>query len=238
VRALAPLLALALVLPGCGGEPEREPLVVLAAASLTGALGQAERSYEADRDVDLRVSFAGSQVLAAQVREGAPADVLVTADQATSGSVASLLGPPTVVARNQLAIVTAPGDPRGLTSLRSLADPTVRVVLAGPTVPVGRAARQALEAAAVVVRPVSEEPDVRGVVGRVRLGEADAGIAYVTDLRTPGVEGTPVPGTSTSYPASVLLASARQGAARAFVAWLAGREGQAVLRDAGFLPPP
>lgn len=243
VLAVAVPLAVLLAACGDGGgyadAVEREPLVVLAAASLTAPFTELEKAYERTHAaVDLRLSFAGSQVLAAQVREGAPADVLVTADEDTLRTVATLVGTPSVIAQNQLALVTAPGNPKGIVTLADLARPGVTVVLAGPEVPVGKASRAALEALRVVVKPVSEEPDVRAVVSRVRLGEADAGIAYVTDLRTPEVAGTPLPGTSAAYPAAAVLSSPRRGQADRFVDYLAGTQAQAVLRAAGFLPPP
>lgn len=235
-------LALLVTLTACGGgDPgttEREPLVVLAAASLTSTFNELETRYEAEHPgVDVQLSFAGSQVLVSQVREGAPADVLVTADEATLQSVSTLVGTPTVVARNQLAIVTVAGNPRGITTLSDLARPGTKVVLAGPKVPVGKAARAALLAAGVTVRPVSEEPDVKAVVARVRMKEADAGIAYVTDIRDPDVSGTPLPGTSNRYPAARVLSSQRSAEADRFVVYLTSPTAQSVLRAAGFQPP-
>ena len=239
------LLLLTVLLAACGddGRPaatvEREPLVVLAAASLTGPFTELEKAYEqAHPAVDVQLSFAGSQVLVSQVREGAPADVLATADEATLQTVSTLVGSPALIAQNQLAIVTAPGNPKGIAALADLARPGVTVVLAGPKVPVGKAARAALAAEKVVVRPVSEEPDVKAVVSRVRLGEADAGIAYVTDLRTPDVAGTPLPGTSNAYPAAAVLGATHREEGERFVAFLTGTAAQAFLRAAGFLPPP
>lgn len=227
------------LLCGCGAAADtREPLVVLAAASLTATVTELEAVYEREHaDVDVRLSFAGSQVLVSQLREGAPADVVVTADEPSLQSVAALVDPPVIVARNRLAIVTAPGDPLRLTSLAALARPRTTVVLAGPTVPVGRAARAALAAAGVTVRPASEEPDARAVVARVRLGEADAGIAYATDLQTPDVSGTPLPGTSNSYPAAVVRDAAHRDEGARFVAFLRSPQAQAVLAAAGYLPP-
>jgi molybdate transport system substrate-binding protein len=244
-KLLIALLLLTVLLAACGDDGrseaavEREPLVVLAAASLTGTFTELEKTYEADHaDVDVQLSFAGSQVLVSQVREGAPVDVLVTADEATLQTVSTLVGSPTLIAQNQLAIVTAPGNPKEITTLTDLATPGTTVVLAGPRVPVGKAARAALAAAKVVVRPVSEEPDVKAVVSRVRLGEADAGIAYVTDLRTPDVAGTPLPGTSNAYPAAAVLGATHRDGGERFVAFLTGAAAQGVLQAAGFLPPP
>ena len=182
----------------------------------------------------LRFSFAGSQALVAQLKQGAPADVLATAD--TASMTASGLSGSRVFARNRLAIITAPGNPKHVTTLGDLADKSLRVVLAGPTVPVGKAANKALAAAHVVVKPVSLEQDVKGVVTKVRLGEADAGIAYVTDVKaTDGaVDGTDLPGISNSYPVAV----AKPGAdATAFADFLLSAASQSLLASYGFLPP-
>ena len=239
IRALP--LALLLLLPACSADPEPQPLVVFAAASLTDAFTELGRQYErAHPGERVTFSFAGSQSLVAQVQQGAPADVVATADAASAQSLAAQLdGAAQVLARNRLAIVTAPGDPLGLQTLADLAPSSVKVVLAGPSVPAGRAARAALDEAGVTVRPVSEEPDVRAVVQRVALGEADAGIAYVTDVRAgdADVDGTPLPGISNEYPAGVVRASARRDRARAFLDLALSPQGRDVLASYGFLPP-
>lgn len=225
------LLALALLLAGCGAQAqERTQVTVLAAASLQRAFTAAATAYEASHPgVDVVLSFAGSQTLVAQVRQGAPADLLATADVPTVASVrSSLRRAPQVFAHNRLAVVTAPGNPERVTSLADLARPGLRVVLAAPSVPAGRAAARALAAAGVAVRPVSLADAVTGVIGAVRLGEADAGIAYVTDLGA-GVAGTPVPGTRTDLALGVLT-SRGEG----FAGFLLGAEGRAVLARFGF----
>jgi len=240
VRRALPLVAL-LLLPACGGDPGPEPLVVFAAASLTDAFTELGAEYErAHPGERVAFSFAGSQSLVAQVQQGAPADLVATADTASAQALADQLdGAPQVLARNRLAIVTAPGDPLGLAALADLARPSVQVVLAGPSVPAGRAARAALDEAGVSVRPVSEEPDVRAVVQRVALGEADAGIAYATDVAAADdrVDGTPLPGVSNAYPAGVVRGSARRDRARAFLDLALSERGRAVLSSYGFLPP-
>jgi molybdate transport system substrate-binding protein len=210
-------------------------LTVFAASSLTTAFTAAGKAFEASHPaVHVRFSFAGSQALVAQLKQGAPADVLATADAASMTE--SGLSGARVVARNQLAIITAPGNPKHVTPLADLAGPALRVVLAGPTVPVGKAASKTLAAAHVVVEPVSLEQDVKGVVTKVRLGEADAGIAYVTDVQAAkgAVAGTNLPGISNSYPVAVVKASAD---ASAFADFLLSAEGQSLLASFGFLPP-
>lgn len=237
------LLALALV-AGCGsaGSPSGQPpnaathrVVVFAAASLSSAFAAAGQAFQATHPgVKVTFSFAGSQTLVAQIQQGAPADVLATAD--TASMPAAVLSKAHIFARNRLAVITAPGDPKHITSLADLGRPGLRVVLAGPTVPVGAAARRALAQAGISVTPVSLEQDVKGVVTKVRLGEADAGIAYVTDVASAhgAVAGTALPGITNSYPVAVV----RPGAdAQAFVDFLLSPAGRAVLATYGFLPP-
>jgi molybdate transport system substrate-binding protein len=237
VRRALLVLLLATACGSSGGSPSTHSrtLVVFAASSLTAVFTAEGRAFEASRPgVHVTYSFAGSQSLVAQIKQGAPADVLATADEASM--VSAGLPDAGVFARNSLAIVTAPGDPKHVTSLADLERPGLRVVLGGPTVPVGKAARKALDAAGVTVKPVSLEQDVKGVVTKVRLGEADAGITYLTDVKAAAgaVAGTPLPGVSNSYPVAVVKASSDASAFRDF---LLSDQGQAVLASYGFLPP-
>lgn len=243
------LAAVVALLSACGGtaaapsgaDPAAGPVTVFAAASLTEAFTELGALYEKQHPgAEVRFSFAGSQALVAQVQQGAPADVLATADERSAVAVrAELAADPVVLARNRLALVTEPGDPLGLRTLGDLARPGLKVVLAGPTVPVGGAARAALSAAGVTVRPVSEEPDVKAVLQKVRLGEADAGVVYATDLVGAGdsVSGIPLPGVSNAYLAAVLADAPHPEAAAAFLALARSPEGSAVLTRSGFLPP-
>jgi len=242
-RWTAPAALCLLLVTACGrggaAAPPTTTLTVFAAASLTESFTELGRLYEQERPgTTVAFSFAGSQTLAAQLEQGAPADLLATADEATAAKVAARLDPLRVLAHNRLALVTPPGDPAGVTTLADLGRPGLRVVLAGPTVPAGAAARRALSAAHVQVSPVSEELDVKGVVTKVRLGEADAGIAYATDLRAAGasVAGTELPGVAATYPAAVVRGSGRADAARAFLDLVTSARGQAVLARYGFLP--
>ena len=212
-------------------------ITVFAASSLQKAFTAEGKAFE-DSHPGLQVtfSFAGSPSLVAQVKEGAPASVLATADLATIESVADKLnGDPVVFAHNALAIVTPKGNPAGVTTLADLGEPGIKVVLAGETVPVGKAARAALAKAEVEVRPVSEEDSVAGVVTKVRLGEADAGIAYVTDLvGDDAVEGTPLPGTRTDLAIAPVAGISAPDDADAFIAFVRSDLGQQVLRSYGF----
>lgn len=238
--ALALAVALALA-AGCSssshaGATRHRTLTVFAASSLTKAFTAEGKAYEsAHPGVSVEFSFAGSQSLVAQIKQGAPAGVLATADLATIDSVQDkLTGPPQVFAHNQLALVTAAGNPLKLQSLQDLRRPGLKVVLAGPTVPVGKAAAKALKAAGVTVHPVSLEDAVAGVVTKVRLGEADAGIAYVTDLVGAKLGGQPLPDTTTSLAIAAVAGGPAADDATSFIAFVRGEAGQKILTSFGF----
>ena len=127
-------------------------------------------------------------------------------------------------------------NPKHVSTLTDLARNDLRVVLAGPTVPVGKAANKAVARRTSAVKPVSLEQDVKGVVTKVRLGEADAGIVYVTDVKAAhgDIAGTGLPGISNSYPVAVVKDSAD---ATAFADFLLSPDAQSLLASFGFLPP-
>jgi molybdate transport system substrate-binding protein len=261
MRAL--LIGLAVLLAGCapgggatpqpvgpGEAPAAEPLtgelVVFAAASLTDALEAVAAALEAAHpDLDVLLNLAGSQQLAGQIVEGAPADVVVTASSGPMDRIAEaglLDGEPEVVATTALAIVVEAGNPLGVTGLADLARDDLLLVLAAPEVPAGQYAAEALAAAGVTVAPASLEVDVRAVLGKVALGEADAGIVYRSDLASAGptVEGVAIPDAENvvaRYPAAALAAAPNPAAAAAFLAVLRSDEGLAALVDAGFTAP-
>ena len=224
------------VVTGCGGSSSGDGSVtVFAASSLTNAFGDIGKSYDTNGG-HATFSFAGSQDLVAQVQNGAPADVIATADTTTIGQVASqLVSPAKPFARNTLVIVTAPGNPKRIKSLADLAKPHLQVILADPTVPAGKYAAQALTDAHVSVHPRSLELDVRSVLTKIELGEADAGIVYVTDAKSAGSKVATVPVANSPVASYEIGALDTQG--QAFVEAVLSTAGQAVLARYGFLPP-
>ncbi|WP_285830512.1 molybdate ABC transporter substrate-binding protein [Streptomyces meridianus] len=228
---------------GGGSSTRRTELTVLAASSLTDVFEAAAAVYEKEHPgTKLTFSFAGSQELAAQVEQGAPADALVTADLKTMDGLRGETGKPVVIAGNRLVIATGEGNPKHIENLRDLAAPGAKVVLAAAEVPVGRYSKQVLDAQRIDVDPVSLEPNVRAVLSKVELGEADAGIVYATDAATvpekcDAVEIPDRENAVASYPAATLRDSRHADEAAGFVSWLKSPEAQKILRGAGFRKP-
>ncbi|KQX56922.1 MULTISPECIES: molybdate ABC transporter substrate-binding protein [unclassified Streptomyces] len=218
-------------------------LTVLAAASLTDVFRTAGAAYEKSHPgTKITFSFAGSQELVAQVAQGSPADALVTADTKSMDKVRADTGTPTVIAKNRLVIATGKGNPFKVDELKDLADTKLKVVLAAPEVPAGKYSRKILDAQKITVKAVSQEPNVRAVLSKVELGEADAGLVYRTDAesardKVAAVEIPDAQNAVAEYPAATVKGSANAEAAAAFVAWLSSPEAQKILRDAGFQKP-
>lgn len=259
LAVVAACLAGGLALGGCGaaapspvdeqggpstardGAPLTGTLVVLAAASLTDVVTDLATVLEQQHpDLTVETGFGASPTLAVQVLGGAPADVLVTASPDTMARVTDALGgSPVVVATNRLQLAVPAGNPGDVRSLTDLADPALTVALCAPEVPCGALATTVLGRAGVTPAPDTLEPDARAVLTRLRLDEADAGLVYRTDvLAADGlVEGIDLPADlheTTDYPALALPDAPHPAAAAAFVALLTGREGRALLADAGF----
>lgn len=221
-------------------------VLVFAAASLADAFDRiAETFTEANPEANVTFNYAGSQALATQLTEGAPADVFASANarQMKVAADAGLLdGEAEVFTSNLLAIAVEPGNPLGVAGLEDLADPDVTLVLAAPEVPAGQYAVEALASTGVTVTPSSLENDVRAVLSRVELGEADAGIVYASDVTSAGdsVEGVAIPAAQNivaTYPIAALDGAPNPAGAAAFVALVRSEEGQAVLAEFGFTAP-
>jgi molybdate transport system substrate-binding protein len=251
-RLAAVLAVAALALAACGGSDEpsggssgsSNEIKVFAAASLTAAFTELGQRYSsANGGTKVTFNFAGSQALATQIQQSAPADVFASADTANMDKVKDLVGTPQNFASNLLAIVVEKGNPKGVEGLDDLGDSDLKVVLAAEEVPAGRYAKQVLDKAGVSVTPVSQEDNVKAVVTKVSLGEADAGIVYVTDVTAGGdkVEGVDIPETQNvlaTYPIATVKAGKAQDKAQAFVDLVRSAQGQRVLEQFGFLPPP
>jgi molybdate transport system substrate-binding protein len=221
-------------------------ITVFAAASLTAGFKTIGSNFEkAHAGTTIDFNFAGSPTLVAQIQQGATGDVFASADQPIMQKlvdVSLVEGTPTVFARNKLAIVVARGNPKAITSLADLGRPGLVVVLCGPTVPCGRYGAQALVNAGVKVTPASLETDVKSVVSKVSLGEADAGIVYVTDITAASstVTGVPIPAAQNvvaSYPIAVLKGTQNSALAKAFIGYLLSADGQHALASFGFTSP-
>jgi molybdate transport system substrate-binding protein len=250
--ALAGSTALA-VLVGCGGAPRTSggtavtgTVTVFAAASLTESFTQIGKDFQAaDKGAKVTFNFAGSSSLATQINQGAPADVFASAAPANMKTVTDAgngAGTPTTFVRNQLVIAVPKGNPKGVTGLADLTRPGVKVALCAEQVPCGAAAKKALAAANVSIRPVTLEQDVKAALSKVKLGEVDAALVYRTDARAApadvdGVEFPESAGAINEYPIVVLKNAPNKAGAQAFLAWVLSDKGRAVLTRAGFQVP-
>jgi molybdate transport system substrate-binding protein len=227
---------------GCADtDRSTQQLRVLAAASLTEPFGELAERFEAQHEgVDVVTGFDSSATLAVQVTEGAPADVVATADPRTMESMVragALDGSPVVFARNQLTLVVPADNPAGIANLADLE--RAEFVVCAATAPCGALAADVLERARVATPPRSYEVDVKAVLTKVMLGEADAGLVYASDVVAAGdrVREIALPAASrptTEYPVAVTADSARPRLARAFVDLVRSTEGQRVLARSGF----
>src|SRR5262245_53692497 len=216
-----------------------ETITVFAAASLTEAFRTIGADFEAAHPgTKVDFNFASSSTLARQIVEGAPADVFASADDENMKKVADETAEaPQPFAGNRLAILVPRGNPKKVKSLADLGRPGVTVALAAPAVPVGRYAAEAFGKAGVPVPASSNEADVKAVVTRVAMGEADAGVVYVTDVKAGGekVEAVTIPdehNVIARYPIAVLKRAPNPSDARAFVAYMLSPKGRSVLAAA------
>lgn len=246
---MAAVLALLAACSSAGEGGRRTEILVFAAASLTESFGEIAGVFHTEHpDISVRFNFGPSDGLATQIGEGAPADVFASSSPGWMDAVAADPGASgrATFARNRLVVLVPRSNPANIAGIEDLAHPDVKLVLAADGVPIGQYAREALTKAGlldIALRNlVSNEEDVKGVVQKVVLDEADAGIAYQTDV-TSGVRGRvraiEIPeqwNVSASYPIAVVASSSRREAAQSFVRFVLGA-GQPVLRRFGFLAP-
>jgi molybdate transport system substrate-binding protein len=259
-RALLALgTALALALGACGGSPGSPSaagssptaklsgtLTVFAAASLTGVFTDLGNQLEKDNPgLRVRFNFAGSDALARQITQGAPADVFASANTTQMKVVtdAGLQGAaPSIFAENVLEIAVPADDPGHVTGIRDFRNQHLTLAVCAPSVPCGAAAQKVFRAAGIAARPDTQEEDVKAALTKVQLGEVDAALVYRTDVKAAGdkVEGIAFPEADAAvnqYPIAVLKAAPNPGAAKAFVALVNSDQGKRALEDAGFRGP-
>ena len=246
---LVSVVAALLTACGSSGSPSTTTLSgtasVFAAASLTDsfkALGAAFQT--AHSGTTIQFNFAGTPTLVTQIEQGASADVFASADTTNMDKLKTdgfTAGTAQVFAHNKLEIVVAAGNPKHITGLADLAKPGVIYITAGATVPAGKYALQILASAGVKVTPKSLETDVKSVVSKIELGEADAGIVYTTDVRAAGskVTGVPIPDSVNviaTYPIVAVKGTKNSALGSAFIAYVMSADGQATFQSFGFLP--
>lgn len=246
------LAGIVLMLAGCASPvdaptaPAGAPIgvvTVFAAASLTGPFDEVVDAFQQQHPaVEVVLSSGGSSGLAAQIVEGAPADVFAAASPATMAIVTEAgltSSAPRDFASNTLQIAVARGNPGGITGLEDFADARRTIALCAVEVPCGAAAAQLFDSAGITPSVDTYEQDVTAVLTKVELGEVDAGVVYVTDIADSGdaVESIEVDSAPVAYPITVLSASRNPQAAEAFVAFVLSDAGQSILRAAGFGAP-
>ena len=258
LRTATALAAVLCVMSPPLGAADQPALTVFAAASLREAFEAAAPAFEKQTGIKVTYAFGGSDMLVTQLKQGAPADVFASANEAQMkiASDAGLLAEPArTFARNHLVLIVPKDNPAKIAALADIAKPGVRVVLAAATVPVGTYARTAFRkldgargfpagfGASVERNVVSNELDVKAVATKIALGEGDAGIVYATDV-TPNVAAKvsvipfpPGAAPPAMYPIAPLKAAANAAGARAFVAFILSPAGQSYLRARRFAAP-
>jgi molybdate transport system substrate-binding protein len=261
-RVLYVLCVWTLLLASCApaatatSVPQPQTLNVFAAASLTDAFTEIGKNFEAAHPgVTITFNFAGSQALRTQIEEGAPADVFASANKTemetlvTSGFIAS--GTSQIFLHNKLIVILPATNAASLTRLEDLARSGIKLVLAAEEVPVGKYARQALDLMSsqfgadfkdkVLANVVSNEDNVRQVVAKAQLDEADAGIVYTSDaVAAPDLKTIEIPAelnVIAQYPIATLTKSAHGALGTAFIEYILSPEGQSVLQKWGFASP-
>jgi molybdate transport system substrate-binding protein len=255
-KTLPLLFGMALLLPACSrssdaaGHSDQQRITVLAASSLTEAFGELGDRFETSHPgVSVTFSFGPSDGLAQQIDQGSPADVFASASTKWMDDVEQN-GPGVSgradFARNRLVLIVPKDDPAGIERFTDVSKQGVKLVLAAEGVPVGDYAREALDNAGIAAQAdaniVSNEEDAKAVLQKVLLGEADAGIVYVTDVTpevAPDLRAIAIPddvNVIATYPIAVVTGSANPDLAKEFEDLVLSSDGQRVLRSHGFLP--
>ncbi len=243
-RSTSLAVVLVAIAAGCGGSVgDDDALTVFAAASLTEAFGELGATFEEATGTEVELNLAASSDLATQIVEGAPADVyaaadLVTMDRVVDAGLAS--GAPVTFATNEMVLVVEAGNPLGIDGLDALADPDTVVVVCAPEVPCGRYAASIVDGAGIVPEIDSYEANVKAVVTKVTLGEADVGLVYRTDAAAAGedvstVELPPEANLTAEYP--VVGVSGAGASSDAFIELVLGPIGRGILTENGFGVP-
>ena len=221
-------------------------ITVFAASSLDQVFPALAKTFEAAHPgTDVKFSFAGSDTLAAQIDQGAPADVFASANQSTMETVekaGNTTGTPTVFVKNTLEIAVEPGNPKDIKTLADLTKSGIKVAECAATVPCGSAAVKALAAAKVKLTPVTYETDVTSALTKVELGEVDAALVYHSDIlgadgKVEGVVFSTASDAVNSYPIDVLKGSTNASLAQAFVTYILSPSSEQYLLKAGFQAP-
>lgn len=232
--------------PKAGATKISGTVTVFAAASLTESFTTIGKDFEAAHPgTKVTFSFGGSSALATQINQGAPVDVFASAAPANMGAVTDKgngAGAPITFVKNQLVIAVPKANPAKIKTLADLARPGVKVALCAEEVPCGAAAQKALDAGAVKVSPVTREPDVKGALTKVRMGEVDAALIYRTDAKSAaadveGIEFDESAKAINDYPIVALKDAPNNAGAKAFVAYVLSDKAKAVLTQAGFQAP-
>ncbi len=233
-----------------GGDAEgastNHQVTVFATSSLTEAFTEIGDAFMAARpEIDVIINFAASSTLVGQIIAGARADVFASADLASMAKLVDAEGvsdDPVVFARNRLEIVVGPGNPTGIDEVGDLADPDLIVVTCAVEAPCGAYAQQLFSNAGVAVTPKSFEENVKSVMSKVVLGEADAGVVYSTDVLAAGddASGVAIPddvNVIAEYPVVVTQEAPDPDAGRAFIEFVLSPAGREILDRYGFLSP-
>jgi molybdate transport system substrate-binding protein len=268
LRLFLLFLSFCMLLAACGGStttsststptptPAPVTLNVFAAASLTESFKEIGTAYQQQHsNVTVKFNFNGSQILEQQIANGAPADVFASADQTNmqKASNAGLVNTPQVFVKNRLVVIIPTSNPGNINSLKDLAKKGIKIDLGATAVPAGKYSRQALAnlsqspdygsgfAKDVLANVVSEEQNVKAVVQKVQLGEADAGFVYLTDV-TPSVANKvktidiPDPyNVIAQYPIAVVKSSPHPSDAQSFIDFVLSPNGQAILKKYNFI---